>query len=173
MKCRFIRFAVLFFAFVACNKTARQENTCLALLQNTYSEGNYTMSVWNRYHWMVLPDYPSDESQQTYRAEFLLLDGEDSDLQIIKDKIAADLGKPFAQDITTPNPLYQYDISLFALPNNRDLDLEHGEHLYWWQTDEYVIRLFEANSHIEVGLPPIAIISLYNKKLLPKTSENK
>ncbi len=131
------------------------------------------MSSWNGSCWMFLPVYPPSESKQTYSAEFLLLDGEDSDLQKIKDKIAADMGKPFVQDIITPNPLYQYDRSLFALPTNRDLELEHGEHLYWWQTDEYVIRLFEANSHIEVGLPPIAILSIYNKTLLPKTSENK
>lgn len=92
---------MLFVTLLACNKISMQENTCLDLLQNTYSDGNYTMSVWNHYRWMVLPDYTPDESKQTYSAEFLLLEGEDSDLRIIKDKIAEDFGKYFAYNITT------------------------------------------------------------------------
>ncbi len=166
MKHRFIYLSVLLLTLVACHTTSEQENTCLDLLQNTYSEGGYTMSKWNDYRWLVLPNFPTDASRQTYCAEFMLYDGDDEDMLHILDNISTDFGNPFAQDITTPDQLYPYDINLFALPNNRDLD--SGEHLYWWQTDKYIIRLLEIKSCPEVEMPAIAVISLYDKNMLPQ-----
>lgn len=154
---------IISFAFVliACNKTAQNTDTCINLLINTYSDGKFLISKWGDYRWLVLPQ---DEHTSTYRAEFMLLDSEDRDLPIIVNKISADFGEPFAQNTTAPTELNQYDKNLFALPNNRAL--EEIELLFWWQTDEYIIRLYETNGHSEVEMPAVAVISIYDKERL-------
>ena len=135
-----------------------------ALLENVYSDGEFEFSQWSGYRWFVIP--LMNESQE-YCSKYIYAEGTNEDLPIILEKIKNELGEPIAKQVTNPEQLAKYtsDPNVFILPNNRDL--EESEKLYWWDTEEYVVSLFESKEHLEVGMAAYAIVALYEKRKLP------
>lgn len=163
MKKTFIIVAICVLSLVGC--TNQKELTIYEILiENTYSDGEFEFSKWSGYRWFVIP--LMNESKD-YCSKYMYIEGSDSDLNIILEKITDELGEPIAQQVTNPKQLAQYTSksNVFTLPNNRKL--EETESLYWWDAEEYVISLYEAKSHPEVDMPANAIIALYDKKKLP------
>lgn len=138
-------------------------NVCFELSNNIFREGDLSYSKWAGYRWLFIPQQNETEG---YREEYMLVNGHDSDLSKIIQILTASLGSPFAVHKTLPDQLYRYteDISIFALPNNREI--EESERLYWWETKSHIVRLYESYSFDEVGLPANAVISLYNRSRL-------
>ena len=137
---------------------------CKDLVENTYSDGGFEFSEWGGYRWFVIP--LMNDSRE-YCSKYMYIDGTDSDLPVILEKITEELGEPIAQQVTNPEQLAKYTSQphVFALPNNREL--QGSETLYWWDTEEYVVSLFEAKAIPEVDMVANAIVSLYDKQKLP------
>lgn len=169
--------AVVTGMFTACTKTQtanacmkkQAEDACSELYNNCYLDGKWILTQWGGHRWHVLPQ---DEQTQAYRDEFMLMNGEDSSLPEILELLTTCYGKPFAYNETSPQLLSEKfsDPSIFAMPNNRQL--EGTEQLFWWDTDRYIIRLYEAHGHPEVGLPACAVIALYDKDIIKNDKSN-
>lgn len=163
MKKTFLIAAICVLSLIGCtNKT--KPTICKTLIENTSSDGVLAFSEWGGYRWFVIP--LMNESRD-YCSKYMFVEGTDDDLPIILEKITDELGEPIAQHVTNPEQLTKYTSkpNVFTLPNNREL--ETTELLYWWDTEEYVVSLYEAKAHPEVDMVASAIVALYDKKKLP------
>ena len=163
MKRIFLILTICTTLFASCNNNT-QTPIYIVLPENVYSDGEFEFSEWSGYRWFVIP--LMNESQE-YCSKYIYIEGTNDDLPIILEKITNELGEPVAEQVTNPEPLTKYTSApnVFILPNNRDL--EESEKLYWWDTEEYVVSLFESKEHPEVGLTAYAIVALYEKRKLP------
>ena len=163
MKKTFLFVIICVLSLIGCtNKT--KPTICETLIENISSDGGYPFSEWGGYRWFVIP--LMNESQE-YCSKFIYVEGTDSDLPIILEKISDELGEPIAKQVTNPEQLAKYTSkpNVFTLPNNREL--QDSETLYWWDTEEYVVSLYEAKAHPEVDLVASAIVAIYDKRKLP------
>ena len=163
MKRIFLILTICTTLFASCNNNT-QAPIYIVLPENVYSDGEFEFSQWSGYRWFVIP--LMNESQK-YCSKYIYAEGTNEDLPIILEKIKNELGEPIAKQVTNPEQLAKYtsDPNVFILPNNRDL--EESEKLYWWDTEEYVVSLFESKEHPEVGMAAYAIVALYEKRKLP------
>ena len=163
MKRIFLILTICTTLFASCNNNT-QAPIYIVLPENVYSDGEFELSQWSGYRWFVIP--LMNESQK-YCSKYIYAEGTNEDLPIILEKIKNELGEPIAKQVTNPEQLAKYtsDPNVFILPNNRDL--EESEKLYWWDTEEYVVSLFESKEHPEVGMAAYAIVALYEKRKLP------
>ena len=163
MKRIFLILTICTTLFASCNNNT-QAPIYIVLPENVYSDGEFEFSQWSGYRWFVIP--LMNESQK-YCSKYIYAEGTNEDLPIILEKIKNELGEPIAKQVTNPEQLAKYtsDPNVFILPNNRDL--EESEKLYWWDTEEYVVSLFESKEHPEVGMAAYAIVALYEKSKLP------
>lgn len=163
MKRIFLILTICTTLFVSCNNNT-ETPIYIVLPENVYSDGEFVFSEWSGYRWFVIP--LMNESQ-AYCSKYIYAEGTNDDLPIILKKITDELGEPTAEQVTNPEQLAKYASApnVFILPNNRDL--EESEKLYWWDTEEYVVSLFESKEHPEVGMAAYAIVALYEKSKLP------
>jgi len=163
MKKTFLFITICLLTLVGCTKSTKP-TICEILVENTYSDGGFEFSEWEGYRWFVIP--LMNESQE-YCSKYMYIDGTDDDLPIILEKITEELGKPIAQQVTNPEQLAKYSSkpNVFTLPNNREL--QGTETLYWWDTEDYVVSLYEAKAHPELDMVANAIVALYDKQKLP------
>ena len=163
MKKTFLFGIICVLSFIGCtNKT--KPTICEILIENTYSDGGFEFSEWGGYRWFVIP--LMNESHE-YCSKYMYVEGTDDDLPIILEKIADELGEPIAQQVINPEQLAKYTskANVFTLPNNREL--QDSETLYWWDTEDYVVSLYEAKAHPVVDMVASAIVALYDKRKLP------
>lgn len=163
MKKTFLIVIICVLSLIACTNH-KEPTICETLIENTHSDGVLAFSEWGGYRWFVIP--LMNDSRE-YCSKYMYIDGTDSDLPILLEKITKELGEPIAQQVTNPEQLAQYTSlsCIFTLPNNREL--QDSENLYWWDTEEYVVSLYEANSQPEVDMPANAIVAIYDKRKLP------
>ncbi len=160
---RVLFIAICVLSLIGCTKHSKS-TICEVLVENVYSDDGFEFTEWGGYRWFVIP--LMDESRD-YCSKYMYIDGTDDDLPIILEKIIEELGEPIAQQVTTPKQLDKYTSkpNVFTLPNNREL--QDSEILYWWDTEDYVVSLYEAKAHPEVDMVANAIVALYDKQKLP------
>lgn len=138
--------------------------SCLSLPNNCHIEGNYKLTTWKGYSWLVLPS-------KDYVFEAMLL-AEDDDKIIQADilkTLLAELGKPVVD-----NDIYRkgfeptcHNLAIYSLPNNRQI--AKGEQWYWWEVgSSAVVRYYASEGNPSLDIPPGTIISIY---LLPKVED--
>lgn len=139
----------------SCTKNTNSEPSYYALIENIAEDGDWTVTEWNNYKWLVMPS-------EDYKLEVLIFDKCDEQVQKnIYNKLVEDLGEPLA-DKETHRKGYDptcYNTAIFSMPNNREI--EDNEEVYWWQDENFVVRLYTASGHEEVGMEPTAVISIF------------
>ena len=161
---RFFIFAIICaLSLISCTNSTKP-TICEELTENVYSDGEFYFTKWGGYRWLVIPLM---NNSREYCSKYMYIDGTDRDLPVILEKITKELGEPIAQQVTNPEQLAKYtsQSNIFILPNNREL--QGSETLYWWDTEEYVVSLFEAKAIPEVDMVANAIVALYDKQRLP------
>lgn len=163
MKKTFLIVIICVLSLIACTNQ-KEQTICETLIENTRSDGVLAFSEWGGCRWFVIPIM---NDSREYCSKYMFVEGTDSDLPVIFEKITEELGEPIAQQITNPEQLAKYTSkpNVFTLPNNREL--QGMETLYWWNTEDYVVSLYEAKAHPEVGKVANAIVALYDKQKLP------
>ena len=163
MKKTFLIVIICVLSLIACTNQ-KEPASCETLIENTHSDGVLAFSEWGGCRWFVIPIM---NDSREYCSKYMFVEGTDSDLPVIFEKITEELGEPIAQQITNPEQLAKYTSkpNVFTLPNNREL--QGMETLYWWDTEDYVVSLYEAKAHPEVGMVANAIVALYDKQKLP------
>ena len=163
MKKTFLIVIICVLSLIACTNQ-KEPTICETLIENTHSDGVLAFSERGGYRWFVIP--LMNDSRE-YCSKYMYIDGTDDDLPIILEKITEELGKPIAQQVTNPEQLAKYSSkpNVFTLPNNREL--QGTETLYWWDTEDYVVSLYEAKAHPEVDMPANSIVAIYDKRKLP------
>ena len=146
--------------FSACTK---EPASLLDAPDYTYSDGEFTLVKWGGYRWAVLPQKDDTES---YAFEVMLLDSEQCDLSKIYEALKSELGEPFMTSTTLPHDLIPncMNSTVFLLPGNRYA--EDGEMAYWWEARDKTVRLYTADEVKSVGIPAIAVLSIYDMDVL-------
>ena len=139
----------------ACSKQLNHSPSFYSLIDNIHEEGNWQITEWNDSKWLVIPS-------EDYKLEVLIINRCDEQVQKnIYDKLVEDLGQPFA-DKETHRKGYEptcYNKVIFSMPINREIEDE--EQVYWWQDENFVVRLYTAPGHEEVGMEPSAVITIF------------
>ena len=158
MKKTFLIVIICVLSLIACTNQ-KEPTICETLIENTHSDGVLAFSEWGGCRWFVIPIM---NDSREYCSKYMFVEGTDSDLPVIFEKITEELGEPIAQQITNPEQLAKYTSkpNVFTLPNNREL--QGMETLYWWDTEDYEVRLYHAQAHPEVGMVANAIGDLYD-----------
>ncbi len=142
--------------FTACAKQSSTNPSYYALIENIVEDGDCTVTEWNNYKWFVMPS-------EDYKLEVLIIDKCDEQVQKdIYNKLLEDLGQPFADKETHRNGYEPtcYNLAIFSMPNDREI--EDNEEVYWWQDENFVVRLYTAPGHEDVGMEPTALISIFS-----------
>lgn len=155
--CHRVLFLTLLLLYaISCTKQSNISSSYYALIENVAEDGDWTVTEWNSYKWLVM-------SSEDYKLEVLILDKCDEQVQKnIYNKLVEDLGKPFA-DKETHRKGYEptcYNNAIFSMPNDREI--EDREQVYWWQDENFVVRLYTAPGHEDVGMEPTALISIFS-----------
>ena len=163
MKKIFLIVTICVLSLIGCTNQ-KEPTICETLIENTNSDGVLAFSEWGGYRWFVIP--LMNDSHE-YCSKYMFVEGTDDDLPVILEKITDELGEPVAQQVTNQKQLAKYTSkpNVFTLPNNREL--KDSETLYWWDAENYVVSLYEAQSNPETDMPAQAIVALYNKAKLP------
>ena len=163
MKKIFLIVTICVLSLIGCTNQI-EPTICETLIENTNSDGVLAFSEWGGYRWFVIP--LMNDSRE-YCSKYMFVEGTDDDLPVILEKITDELGEPVAQQVTNPKQLAKYTSkpNVFTLPNNREL--KDSETLYWWDSENYVVSLYEAQSNPETDMPAQTIVALYNKAKLP------
>lgn len=147
---------ILFFVLVACSN----QESVLSLHEHIYSDGEFNLVKYANARWAVIP------SEEDYKFEVLLLDGNEKDFSQIINHISKEL-KQYTYDHTTlptdfiPNCM---NTAIFFLPNNRPV--EDSEGLYWWIKDDVTVRLYTNDGYEDI-IPKSAVLTIYdNSKLM-------
>ena len=147
---------ILFFVLVACSN----QESVLTLHEHIYSDGEFNLVKYANARWAVIP------SEEDYKFEVLLLDGNEKDFSQIINHISKEL-KQYTYDYTTlptdliPNCMNK---AIFFLPNNRPI--EDSEGLYWWIKDDVTVRLYTNDGYEDI-IPKSAVLTIYdNSKLM-------
>lgn len=155
--CHRVLFLTLLLLYaISCTKQSNISSSYYALIENVAEDGDWTVTEWNSYKWLVM-------SSKDYKLEVLILDKCDEQVQKnIYNKLVEDLGQPFA-DKETHRKGYEptcYNNAIFSMPNDREI--EDREQVYWWQDENFVVRLYTAHGHEEVGMEPTAVVSIFS-----------
>ena len=147
---------ILFFVLVACSN----QESVLTLHEHIYSDGEFNLVKYANARWAVIP------SEEEYKFEVLLLDGNERDFSQIINHISKELEQYTYDHTTLPTDLIPncMNKAIFFLPNNRPI--EDSEGLYWWIKDDVTVRLYTNDGYEDI-IPKSAVLTIYdNSKLM-------
>ena len=158
---KFILLVIIAISFLACTKS----ESVLTLHENIYSDGEFDLVSYAGGRWAVIP------SQEEYKFEVLLLDGNEKDFSQIINHISKELEQYTYDHTTLPTDIIPncMNTAVFFLPNNRPI--EDSEGMYWWIKGDVTVRLY-TNIGYEDIIPKSAILTIYDMdKLIENCNE--
>ena len=158
---KFILLVIIAISFLACTKS----ESVLTLHENIYSDGEFDLVSYAGGRWAVIP------SQEEYKFEVLLLDGNEKDFSQIINHISKELEQYTYDHTTLPTDIIPncMNTAVFFLPNNRPI--EDSEGMYWWIMGDVTVRLY-TNIGYEDIIPKSAILTIYDMdKLIENCNE--
>lgn len=146
---------ILFFVLVACSN----QESVLTLHEHIYSDGEFNLVSYAGGRWAVIP------SQEDYKFEVLLLDGDEKDFSQIINHISKELDHYTYNHTTLPADLIPncMNTAVFFLPNNRPI--EDSEGMYWWIKDDVTVRLYTNDGYEDI-IPKSAVLTIFDTNAL-------
>jgi hypothetical protein len=158
---KFIFLVIIAISFLACTKS----ESVLTLHENIYSDGEFDLVSYAGGRWAVIP------SEEEYKFEVLLLDGNEKDFSQIINHISKELEQYTYDHTTLPTDIIPncMNTAVFFLPNNRPI--EDSEGMYWWIKGDVTVRLY-TNVGYEDIIPKSALLTIYDMdKLIENCNE--
>ena len=140
--------------------SCKNNESVLTLHEHIYSDGEFNLVSYAGGRWAVIP------SEEEYKFEVLLLDGNEKDFSQIINHISKELEQYTYDHTTLPTDLMSncMNTAIFFLPNNRPI--EDSEGLYWWIKDDVTVRLYTNDGYEDI-IPKSAVLTIYdNSKLM-------
>ena len=152
---RILFLLVLAFSLFACTKS----ESVLTLHEHIYSDGEFDLVSYAGGRWAVIP------SQEDYKFEVLLLDGDEKDFSQIINHISKELEQYTYDHTTLPADLIPncMNTAVFFLPNNRPI--EDSEGMYWWIKDDVTVRLYTNDGYEDI-IPKSAVLTIFDSNAL-------
>ena len=134
--------------------SCKKSESVLTLHEHIYSDGEFNLVSYAGGRWAVIP------SQEDYKFEVLLLDGDEKDFPQIINHISKELEHYTYDHTTLPADLILNcrNTAVFFLPNNRPI--EDSEGMYWWIKDDVTVRLYTNDGYEDI-IPKSAVLTVY------------
>lgn len=134
--------------------SCKKSESVLTLHEHIYSDGEFNLVSYAGGRWAVIP------SQEDYKFEVLLLDGDEKDFPQIINHISKELEHYTYDHTTLPADLILncMNTAVFFLPNNRPI--EDSEGMYWWIKDDVTVRLYTNDGYEDI-IPKSAVLTVY------------
>lgn len=139
--------------------SCRNNESVFTLQEHIYSDGEFNLVSYAGGRWAVIP------SQEDYKFEVLLLDGDEKDFSQIINHISKELEQYTYDHTTLPADLIPncMNTAVFFLPNNRPI--EESEGMYWWIKDGVTVRLYTNDGYEDI-IPKSAVLTIYDTNAL-------
>ena len=134
--------------------SCKKSESVHTLHEHIYSDGEFNLVSYAGGRWAVIP------SQEDYKFEVLLLDGDEKDFPQIINHISKELEHYTYDHTTLPADLILncMNTAVFFLPNNRPI--EDSEGMYWWIKDDVTVRLYTNDGYEDI-IPKSAVLTVY------------